>query len=49
MNVFSYIGTDAIIGLIIMFILGLFWGFAMGLLRYMVFGTLEGYSPSRGG
>lgn len=48
-NVFGFNYVQAIQGLFYMFFIGMFFGFFIGLLRYLIFGTLEGTSPSRGG
>lgn len=49
MNVFGFDYLLAIQGLFYAFFMGMFFGFFIGLLRYVIFGTLEGTSPSRGG
>jgi hypothetical protein len=48
-NIFSFNPIDALVGLIVIACFGLFFGFLIGLLRYIIFGTLEGTSASRGG
>jgi len=41
MNVFGFNTQDAIAGLYYTFIFGIFFGFLMGLMRYMMIGVFE--------
>lgn len=42
MNLFNFVVSDAIVGLILFFVYGLFFGLViLGLARYLIFGAAE--------
>lgn len=49
MNIFGFDYVLASNGIFFCFFIGIFFGFFIGLIRYMIFATLEGSSPTRGG
>lgn len=41
MNIFNFVKSDAIEGLVLAYLWGLFLGFLIGLIRYLVFNTAQ--------